>query len=253
MHQVLLTVALAACGDVPAPMCCVPAVVDYGCACRGGRHGLFHGRRFGHGHRGCLGCFGCQGCYGYHRGFGHHGRHGYSGGYGASDCCDVPTLACASCFGSGASSPFPIAVPGALMPSGDPAPASPTLPPVKPMPEPTPTPPLLTTTSLRTREPAQVKAPAVGRIVVDLPADARCYIDERPTRATEARRTFETPDLEPGKVYSYTVRVEVIRNGQTYTRTEALPVVAGETSRANFTDLGSEPGERLRDVLPLSP
>lgn len=230
MHHALLTLALTACGDVHAPdccpsppPCCAPVVAACGCY---GRGGLFHGRRFGHfRHRrfGCYGCFGgCYGCY---------------GGYGGYDVAG-PTLGCASCFGTGTGSSYPITVPDVPFPTGAPMPTGPSLPPVKPMPQPSPA--LISTTSLQSREPASTKAAVSGRIVVDLPADARCYIDDQPTRSTQTQRTFETPDLDPSKVYSYTVRAEVVRNGRTYTRTAILPVVAGETSRVNFTNLGDD-------------
>ena len=38
---------------------------------------------------------------------------------------------------------------------------------------------------------------AAATVVIKLPADARLYFDDRPTRQTGAERTYVTPELTP--------------------------------------------------------
>jgi uncharacterized protein (TIGR03000 family) len=71
-------------------------------------------------------------------------------------------------------------------------------------------------------------APAPATLKVRLPADAKLTINDRATQATSTTRTFVTPPLQPGKNFSYTLKAEVVRNGQTFTATEQVPLRAGE-------------------------
>jgi uncharacterized protein (TIGR03000 family) len=69
---------------------------------------------------------------------------------------------------------------------------------------------------------------AAGRIVVDLPADARLVIggwDSPPGRPT---RTFVTPALGPGRDYGYSLRAEVVRAGVTLTAAKEVTIRAGQ-------------------------
>jgi uncharacterized protein (TIGR03000 family) len=75
---------------------------------------------------------------------------------------------------------------------------------------------------------------APATIVVSLPAEAKLIIDDRTTVSTSAVRTFATPVLEAGKEYYYTLKAEVVRDGQTVTTTERVAVRAGQTSRISL-------------------
>lgn len=80
--------------------------------------------------------------------------------------------------------------------------------------------------------------PAAGQsyamVVVDLPAEARLTIDGQATTSTSAQRTFQTPDLEDGRTFHYTLRAEVVREGRVQTVTERIAVRAGETTRVTL-------------------
>ncbi len=69
-------------------------------------------------------------------------------------------------------------------------------------------------------------APAV--LVVNLPADAKLTISEQPTVSTLSQRIFETPVLEPGKEYTYTLKAEVVRDGRVESTTHEVTVRAGD-------------------------
>lgn len=73
-------------------------------------------------------------------------------------------------------------------------------------------------------------------LVVNLPADARLFIDNEPTRTTSAARTFRTPDLLSGEVYGYELRAEVEVAGRTFTVTRRIRLKAGEEVRTTFDD-----------------
>src|SRR5262249_12889669 len=83
--------------------------------------------------------------------------------------------------------------------------------------------------------PKKTEGPAPATIIVSLPADARLLIDGNTTTSTSARRIFTSPSLQPGADYVYTLRAEMIRNGQTVVQTQQVTVRAGEESTVGFT------------------
>jgi uncharacterized protein (TIGR03000 family) len=76
-----------------------------------------------------------------------------------------------------------------------------------------------------------------ARVIVQLPRDAKLYIDDKQVKAAP-RRTFRTPALAPGEAYYYEVRVEVNRNGKPVSETRRVIVRAGQDARADFRSLG---------------
>jgi len=79
---------------------------------------------------------------------------------------------------------------------------------------------------------ASVAAPAT--IIVSLPADAKLLIDDFATKSTSAARVFTSPELAPGQAFSYTLKAEIVRDGQTLTVTEQVSVRAGAETRISF-------------------
>jgi uncharacterized protein (TIGR03000 family) len=73
-----------------------------------------------------------------------------------------------------------------------------------------------------------------ARIVVTLPADAKLTFDDRATRSTSEKRIFATPELAPGKNYTYTVRAEIVRDGQIHSMAQQITVRAGEETQVNM-------------------
>jgi uncharacterized protein (TIGR03000 family) len=81
-------------------------------------------------------------------------------------------------------------------------------------------------------------ADRVARLKVVVPADAKLYVDGVALQSEQTRtRTFETPQLEPGKKYSYTLTAEVIREGQKLDTIRNVTVEAGKEVTVEFTDL----------------
>jgi uncharacterized protein (TIGR03000 family) len=82
--------------------------------------------------------------------------------------------------------------------------------------------------------PAAKAAPA--RVTVELPADARLFIDDVACPLTSATRSFETPRLEPGQKYTYTLRAEVVRDGKTVSKLRKVEMQAGSKVNVKFED-----------------
>ena len=80
--------------------------------------------------------------------------------------------------------------------------------------------------------------PAVARITVNVPADARLWVDHVECPLTSAVRSFDTPALEPGQTYAYTMTVEVNRDGQTVRDSQRVRVTAGQQVNVDFTTVG---------------
>lgn len=169
--------------------------------------------------KGCCGgysCSGCSGCCGgstkhcifggrnnCHGGSNCHGCCGGSSCHGSTGCCGG--YACTGCTGGCGGM-----APAAPAPKAEPAPAP------KPV-----------------EKGAAMAAPAT--IVVTLPVDAKLTIDGAATRSTSSVRTFVTPTLDAGNEFSYTLKAEVVRDGQTFSTEQRVTVRAGEESRINIT------------------
>jgi len=76
-----------------------------------------------------------------------------------------------------------------------------------------------------------------AEITVHLPANARLYVDNVPCPLTSSKRTFKTPELEPGKKYFYILRAEVVQNGQTLSENLRVILIPGQQVRVEFTNL----------------
>jgi len=84
--------------------------------------------------------------------------------------------------------------------------------------------------------PKKVSANEAGpaTIVVTLPSDAKLIVDDHMTTSMNAERRFTTPNLDPGKEYSYTFKAQIVRDGQTLQAHQKVPVRAGEEIRVSI-------------------
>jgi uncharacterized protein (TIGR03000 family) len=177
----------------------------------------------------CHGCYGgyngCHGCYGAWGGYygAHYGGH-YSGGFVVCHGC-YGCYGGHSCYGIPTHSAFVEPAP----PSGAPRYPSNGSKKIDSKPgkiEQTPPP--------REKQDEQARA----RITVEVPADAKVYIDDQLMHSQSARRTYQTPDLQSGQFYFYDVRAEVIRNGQLVSQSQRIILRPGRASVASFANLG---------------
>ena len=87
------------------------------------------------------------------------------------------------------------------------------------------------------QENQSVREAAPATVVIKAPMDVRITVNGQLTDRQSAEQIFTTPDLQPGKTYSYDFRAEAVRDGKTVTRTQTVIVKAGRESRADFGDL----------------
>jgi len=198
-------------------------------SCYGSYYGSCHGC-WGSNCNGCWGftcsgcwgssCNGCSGtayyysgsCWGGHSCYGCTGYHGCSGGYVVGSApgyyggtMGTPAGAAPAPAGKVQQAPAPA-------PSSGPGGAAP--------------------------PPRSDASSAPAHIYVNLPADAKLYVDGQPTRtADKANRSFLTPDLNAGVEYRYVMKAEVVRDGQTQSETKTVIVRAGEEVREEFGSL----------------
>ena len=88
-------------------------------------------------------------------------------------------------------------------------------------------------------------APAVLRVQV--PENAKLTIDHTPTYLTSAVRTFETPTLEPGRDFEYTLNVDLPIDGTVARVSRKVWVRAGQTTMVDLSDT-----ERFRTMAAAS-
>jgi uncharacterized protein (TIGR03000 family) len=76
-----------------------------------------------------------------------------------------------------------------------------------------------------------------ARVRVKLPADADLYVDGVRVPQTSEVRSFQTPKLETGRSYYYTLRADVVRDGRTVSASKRVTVEAGREATVEFKDL----------------
>jgi uncharacterized protein (TIGR03000 family) len=75
---------------------------------------------------------------------------------------------------------------------------------------------------------------ASASLIVSVPADAKVFVNDRPTTSTGTERHYMSNGLKAGRTYSYTIRAEVVRDGQTITETKAVKLAAGRRADLAF-------------------
>jgi uncharacterized protein (TIGR03000 family) len=85
----------------------------------------------------------------------------------------------------------------------------------------------------------QTMDPTRAKLLIEVPANAKLFIDDMPVKVTAGVRSFDTPVLEPGQLYYYLIRIEVMRDGEPVSETRRIIVQAGQVARADFKDLES--------------
>jgi uncharacterized protein (TIGR03000 family) len=187
----------------------------------------------------CYGCFGGYGCYagGYS-----HGCYGFwtgSSGYGYWGGSPYASHLCGGCYGcyggyacyglpfpGGAPVPYPGGTtyfgPGMTNPIPPPGltPA-----PGTPAPEVTPAP--------KADKNEQTRA----KVRIEIPADAKLYVDGVLMKTGSALRMFRTPELTPDQTYSYELKAVLVRDGQTFTDSQQIHVRPGSVASASFATL----------------
>ena len=80
--------------------------------------------------------------------------------------------------------------------------------------------------------------PTSARILIDVPENAKLYIDGQPVKDVRGERMFYTPTLNAGEKYYYDVRIETVKDGKVISESKRLIVRAGDSIRESFKGLG---------------
>jgi uncharacterized protein (TIGR03000 family) len=88
------------------------------------------------------------------------------------------------------------------------------------------------------RASGSVKAKAAAaHLTLELPADAKLFVDGAATKGTGPARQFHTPALPAGQSFFYEFRAEVEVNGQVVVEEKKVVVRAGDTLTEAFPKL----------------
>jgi uncharacterized protein (TIGR03000 family) len=79
---------------------------------------------------------------------------------------------------------------------------------------------------------------------VQLPADAQLWVNDKSCPLASSTRTFDTPELQPGRSYFYTLRAQVQREGRAVTQTRRVDVAAGREVSVRFDFATVQTAER---------
>lgn len=77
-------------------------------------------------------------------------------------------------------------------------------------------------------------AEAVAKVNFVVPARTRLFVNDVAV-SVEGKKSFDTPKLEKGKQYFYTLKAEIDRDGQTVTEIRRIDVTAGKSLTVDFT------------------
>jgi uncharacterized protein (TIGR03000 family) len=75
---------------------------------------------------------------------------------------------------------------------------------------------------------------ARAKVLIDVPAQAKLYVDDQLMPTKEGTRTFMTPPLSTTETYYYDVKIVQTVSGREETRTTRVVLRAGEIVAANF-------------------
>lgn len=73
-----------------------------------------------------------------------------------------------------------------------------------------------------------------GYLIVDVPADAKVFVNGHATTSTGEHRQYVSRGLEPGMRYEYQVRAEIVRDGKTISDTKTVQLSGGSQANVAF-------------------
>src|SRR5438270_769568 len=75
---------------------------------------------------------------------------------------------------------------------------------------------------------------APATIVVSLQENAKLTVEDYVNKSTSATRTFQTQNLPMDKEFTYSLTVEVVRDGKVASEKKDITVRGGQITRATF-------------------
>jgi uncharacterized protein (TIGR03000 family) len=98
-------------------------------------------------------------------------------------------------------------------------------------------------------KPADDAKPGTAKLIIDVPENAKVFVDDQPLQSPAGKRSFNTPPLQRGVAYYYIFRAEVVVDGKTESESKRVIVRAGETAQLGFSELTAKvKGEKPNGV-----
>jgi len=100
-----------------------------------------------------------------------------------------------------------------------------------------------------------VAAPVASNVAylnISVPEDAKVYLQDQLMTLGGTQRRFVTPQIQAGNQHLYTVKVEVVRNGQTLSKTTQAAVTAGQEIAVSVGFDGQNQQELVATVAQLA-
>jgi uncharacterized protein (TIGR03000 family) len=79
----------------------------------------------------------------------------------------------------------------------------------------------------------------IARITVELPEDAKLTVNGVACPLTTSKRVLETPRLQEGQTYYYTLEAQVVRNGETIAESRRVIFESDKNVSVDFKKLGT--------------
>lgn len=229
----------------------------------GGSYGAMYGYGSYGGHvyvfqRRGWGSYGSGGSWGSYGSYGSYGSGGSWGGYSYGSCGSSGGSYGGS-YGSWGSVGGATLEPGATLPHAQPQAqpqpgaatnpmptdsSTPLLPPQPMNPTPMPGPLDPTNPPPLPMDPGAARASSSGLIAVEVPADAKVFINGAATRSTGTHREYISRNLQPGLDYTYEIRVEWTKAGVPARETRTVTLRAGGATELAFGG-ASEPAVKV--------
>jgi uncharacterized protein (TIGR03000 family) len=91
--------------------------------------------------------------------------------------------------------------------------------------------------------------PNVAHLVIQAAPGAQVWIENTPVQQNTPIRELDSPPLEPGQVYHYTIKAQWNANGQSVTQERSVNVKAGQVSFVDF----NQPANANSSTAPSNP
>jgi uncharacterized protein (TIGR03000 family) len=79
----------------------------------------------------------------------------------------------------------------------------------------------------------------VAKVTVRVPQDAKVYVDGVLCPIESGKSTFETPKLQAGRQYFYTIKAQMLRDGQNVSESRRVIVQAGKSTSVEFKEISN--------------
>ena len=73
-----------------------------------------------------------------------------------------------------------------------------------------------------------------AKVTVIFPGEGKLFVNDV-EMAIKGKQTFETPKLNPGKRYFYTVKADLVKGGKTTSETRRVGIMAGKSVTVDFS------------------